>query len=115
MRTQPKKPELLLPAGSLTRLKTAILYGADAVYMGTPGLSLRAKTTFLPGELEEGVRLAKDNGKKVYFTLNLFSRNEDLPRLAGSIRTIKKLRPDGVIISDPGVFQYVRARLPDMP
>ncbi|MCK9582352.1 MAG: U32 family peptidase [Endomicrobiales bacterium] len=110
-----QKPELLLPAGSLAKLKTVILYGADAVYMGVPDLSLRAKSTFGVEEFKEGISFAKDNGKKVYLTLNLFSHNSDIPKLSGFIKTIKKLKPHGVIISDPGVFQFVHKQLPKLP
>ena len=73
-----KKPELLLPAGSLERMKTAFLYGADAVYCGTPSMSLRAKSQFTIEEVKEGVELAKKLGKRVYLTLNLFANNKDL-------------------------------------
>ena len=72
-----KKSELLLPAGSLDRLKTAILYGADAVYCGTPDMSLRTKSAFSLEELVEGIEYAHSKNKKVYLTLNLFSHNKD--------------------------------------
>ncbi len=73
-----KKPELLLPAGSLDRLKTAILYGADAVYCGTPDMSLRVKSGFTLEDVVEGIEFAHSRGKKVYLTLNLFSHNKDI-------------------------------------
>ncbi|MCL2335231.1 MAG: U32 family peptidase C-terminal domain-containing protein [Endomicrobia bacterium] len=110
-----KKPELLLPAGSLLKLKTAFLYGADAVYAGTPEMSLRAKSKFPVEEMEEGIRYAHELGKKVYLTLNLFSHNRDALRLENFVKTIKRLNPDGVIVSDPGIFQYVKKEIPGMP
>jgi putative protease len=110
-----KKPELLLPAGSLTRLKTAFLYGADAVYAGIPEMSLRAKSKFPLEEMEEGVSFAHNIGKKVYLTLNLFSHNKDIVRLENFAKTIKLLNPDGIIISDPGIFQYIKKEVPNIP
>jgi len=110
-----KKPELLLPAGSLLKLKTAFLYGADAVYAGIPEMSLRAKSKFPLKEMEEGILLAHKSGKKVYLTLNLFSRNRDIPHLENFLKTLKILCPDGIIISDPGVFQYVKKEIPQIP
>ncbi len=110
-----KKPELLLPAGSLSRLKTAVLYGADAVYSGTPDLSLRAKSSFPMEELQEGIDYARNAGKKIYLTLNIFSRNKDIEKLANFIKTVKQLNPDGVIVSDPGVFDFIHSKLPKIP
>lgn len=109
------KSELLLPAGSLTKLKTAVLYGADAVYSGTPDLSLRARSSFPLEQLREGIEFVHNNGKKIYLTLNLFSHNKDIDRLSTFVNTIKDLNPDGVIISDPGVFQFVHERIPKLP
>ena len=110
-----KKPELLLPAGSLLKLKTAFLYGADAVYAGAPEMSLRAKSKFSVEDMEEGISYARGLGKKVYLTLNLFSHNRDAERLESFTKTIKHLNPDGVIVSDPGIFQYVKKEIPGMP
>ena len=110
-----KKPELLLPAGSLTNLKTAFLYGADAVYAGTPDMSLRAKSKFPAEDIREGIEFAHKLGKKVYLTLNLFSRNKDAQKLESFVETIKNLNPDGIIISDPGIFKYIQKKLPKIP
>lgn len=115
MKTDNKKPELLLPAGSLSRLKTAFLYGADAVYAGTPEMSLRAKSKFPLEDMEEGMAFASEKGKKVYLTLNLFSHNRDIARLENFSKTIKHLNPDGIIISDPGIFQYIKKEIPELP
>ena len=109
-----KKPELLLPAGTLDRLKTAILYGADAVYCGTPDMSLRVKSGFTLEDVVEGIEFAHARGKKVYLTLNLFSHNKDIEKLPEFIDTVKKVKPDGLIVSDPGVFQFVKERAPEL-
>lgn len=109
-----KKPELLLPAGSLDRLKTAILYGADAVYLGTPDMSLRVKSAFNLEEVVEGIEYAHARGKKVYLTLNLFSHNKDIEKLPQFIETVRRVKPDGLIISDPGVFQFVKNNAPEL-
>lgn len=103
-----KKPELLLPAGSLSRLKTAFLYGADAVYCGTPSMSLRAKSKFTIEEVKEGVDLANSLGKKIYLTLNLFAHNKDLERLPEFVTTLREIKPHGVIVADPAIFIYLR-------
>jgi len=109
-----KKPELLMPAGNLERLKTAILYGADAVYCGTPDMSLRVKSAFSLQDLIEGIEYAHSFGKKVYLTLNLFSHNKDIEKLPEFIDTVKKVNPDGLIVSDPGVFSFVKERAPNL-
>jgi len=109
-----KKPELLLPAGNLTRLKTAILYGADAVYLGTPDMSLRTKSSFTLEDVITGVKYAHDHSKKVYLTLNLFSHNKDIEKLPQFLDTVKKVKPDGLIISDPGIFSYVKKHYPEL-
>ncbi len=111
----PAKPELLLPAGSLDRLKTAFLYGADAVYAGMPAVSLRNKTSFTPEEMKAGIEYAHSLGKKVYLTLNLFTHNRDIPALQNFIDKLSDFKPDGVIVADPGVFAAVRQQLPDLP
>lgn len=115
MKKEIKKPELLLPAGSLLKLKTAFLYGADAVYAGTPEMSLRAKSKFPLEDMEEGISFAHEKGKKVYLTLNLFSHNRDIAKLENHIKTIKHLLPDGIIVSDPGIFKYIKQEMPAMP
>ncbi|MDX1782301.1 MAG: U32 family peptidase [Thalassovita sp.] len=110
-----KRSELLMPAGNLRKLKMAVLYGADAVYLGTPDMSLRTKSQFSLEEVIEGVRFCHDHGRRAYLTLNLFSHNKDIPKLDEYIETIRKVSPDGLIIADPGVFQYVRERAPEIP
>lgn len=108
------KAELLLPAGSLVKLKTAILYGADAVYAGTPDMCLRAQSKFTLEELEEGIRFVHDHGKKIYLTLNLFMHNRDVEKLPQFVETLRRLQPDGVLIADPGVFMFVRQQAPEL-
>jgi putative protease len=110
-----RKSELLMPAGNLRKLKLAILYGADAVYLGTPDMSLRTKSEFSLEEVIEGVEFCHKHGRRAYLTLNLFSHNKDIPKLDEYIDTVRKVQPDGLIIADPGVFQYVRERAPELP
>lgn len=109
-----KQAELLLPAGSLVKLKTAILYGADAVYAGTPDMCLRAQSKFTMEELQEGIEFVHAHGKKIYLTLNLFMHNRDVEKLPTFIETLRQLKPDGVLIADPGVFQYVKDNAPEL-
>ncbi len=109
------KSELLMPAGNLRKLKLAILYGADAVYLGTPDMSLRTKSEFSLEDVIEGVEFCHSHGRRAYLTLNLFSHNKDIPKLDEYIDTVRKVQPDGLIIADPGVFQYVRERAPELP
>ncbi|MCK5425041.1 MAG: U32 family peptidase C-terminal domain-containing protein, partial [Emcibacter sp.] len=114
MVTRPERSELLMPAGDLQKLKMAVLYGADAIYLGTPDLSLRTKSAFTLEDVVEGVKFAHSHGKRVYLTLNLFSHNKDIPKLEKYVETVRKVKPDGVIIADPGVFQYVKEMAPDL-
>ena len=106
--------ELLLPAGSLVKLKTALLYGADAVYAGTPDMSLRTQSKFSLEELEEGIKIVHDMGKKIYLTLNLYIHNEEAEKLPQFVDTLKKLHPDGVLVADPGVFYYLKENAPEL-
>ncbi|AXT28035.1 peptidase U32 [Ruegeria sp. AD91A] len=109
------RSELLMPAGNLRKLKLAVLYGADAVYLGTPDMSLRTKSELSLEEVIEGVEFCHSHGRRAYLTLNLFSHNKDIPKLDEYIDTVRKVQPDGLIIADPGVFQYVRDRAPELP
>ena len=96
------RSELLSPAGSLEKLKVAIHYGADAVYMGTPDLSLRTKAQMSLEEVVEGVKWVHQRGKRAYLTLNLFSHNKDVEKLPTYVETIRQVAPDGLIVADPG-------------
>ena len=104
------KAELLLPAGSLVKLKTAILYGADAVYAGTPDMSLRTQSKFTLEDLKEGIEFVHNHDKKIYLTLNLYIHNEEEDNLPQFVQTLRELQPDGVLVADPGVFYYLQQR-----
>lgn len=110
-----RKPELLIPAGSLDVLKTAVIYGADAVYLGGEAFGLRAKAkNFTNEEIKEGISFAHERGVKVYITANILAHNEDLPGVVQYFEELKEIRSDALIISDPGVFAIARKILPDM-
>jgi len=110
-----KKPELLAPAGNLEKLKMAIIYGADAVYLGGENFGLRAGAkNFTLKQLAEGIKFAHDRGKRVYLTLNIIPHNEDLVGLPEYVAKLKELDLDAVIISDPGVLKIVKNIIPEM-
>lgn len=113
--TKPHRSELLMPAGSLEKLKIAVLYGADAVYMGTPDLSLRVNSQMSLAQVQEGVAFAHAHGKRAYLTLNLFSHNSDIPKLQEYLDAIRQVNPDGVIVADAGVFEFIRTHAPKIP
>ncbi len=108
-------PELLAPAGDFEKLKTAIHYGADAVYIGDSRFSLRGKArNFHPEELVMAVRYAHDHGARVYVTVNIFPHNRDLSEIAEHIDVLSEARPDAVILSDPGVFSMFKRKAPEI-
>ncbi len=110
-----RKPELLIPAGSLEVLKTAVLYGADAVYLGGEAFGLRAKAkNFSMEEIREGIAFAHERGVRVYITANILAHNEDLEGVEAYFHELKAFPPDALIISDPGVFALARRILPEM-
>ena len=110
-----EKPELLIPASSLEVLKVAINYGADAVYIGGEMFGLRAKAkNFSKEDMIEGVKYAHQFGKKVYITANITAHNRDLEGVAEYFEEMKEIKPDALIISDPGVFDIAREVIPDM-
>ena len=113
--TMIKLPELLAPAGTLDAFKTAILYGADAVYAGLPGFSMRARAKITTDEVHAGIALAHSAGRKVYLAFNLFAHERDFENMSRVSDTIDYLRPDALIVSDPGVMMWVREHHPDMP
>ena len=107
--------ELLIPAGSLDVLKTAVIYGADAVYLGGEAFGLRAKAkNFTNEEIKEGIAFAHERGVKVYITANILAHNDDLTGLEQYFEELKDICPDALIISDPGVFAIAKRVLPDM-
>jgi len=109
------KIELLAPAGSLEKLKTSILFGADAVYCGGLNFGLRAGAdNFSVEELKEGIEFAHQRDKKVYMTLNMIPHNKELAQLPEYIEEIRELNLDALIISDPGVFAFVKKEMPEM-
>ncbi|MBQ0026822.1 MAG: U32 family peptidase [Lachnospiraceae bacterium] len=111
-----KKPELLMPAGSLDLLKTAVLFGADAVYVGDETMSLRAKAkNFTISDIKEGVKFAHEHGAKVYVAANIFAHNSDLANAMKLFLQLKPIHPDALIISDPGVFELARSLVPEIP
>ena len=108
-------PELLVPASSLEVLKIAVVFGADAVYIGGEAFGLRAKAkNFSLEEMREGVEFAHERGVKVYVTANILAHNADLAGVREYFEDLKSVGPDALIISDPGVFMIAREVLPDM-
>ena len=107
------KPELLMPAGSFDVLKTAFRFGADAVYVGGDMFSLRAKAhNFSNEELKEAVDYTHSIGKKIYVTVNITAHNEDMDGVKEYLKVLREINPDGLIISDPGVFMMAKAFAP---
>ncbi len=110
-----KKPELLIPASNLEVLKTAVRYGADAVYIGGEVFGLRAKAkNFTLSEMTEGVQFAHEHGVKVYVTANILAHNADLEPVKAYFSDLKQVSPDALIISDPAVFMIAKEILPEM-
>lgn len=108
--------ELLAPAGSLDVLKTAVIYGADAVYIGGEAFGLRANAkNFSMEEMREGIRFAHEHGAKVYVTANILAHNADLEPAREYFRQLEALRPDAALISDPGLFLIAKEEMPDVP
>lgn len=110
-----RKTELLIPAGSLEVLKTAVRYGADAVYIGGEDFGLRAKAhNFTIEEMQEGVAFAHEFGCKVYLTVNIFAHNQDIEGIRSYFQSIRQVAIDGMIISDPGVVMLAKELLPEV-
>ncbi|RHA18693.1 U32 family peptidase [Eubacterium ventriosum] len=110
-----KKPELLVPASSLEVLKTAVRYGADAVYIGGEVFGLRAKAkNFSLEEMKEGVEFAHRYNVKVYVTANILAHNSDIEPVKAYFNDLKKIKPDALIIADPAIFTIAKEMLPDM-
>ena len=110
-----RNTELLIPASSLEVLKTAVLYGADAVYIGGEMYGLRAKArNFSREDMEAGIKFAHENGVKVYVTANIVAHNEDLEGIREYFRELKEIGPDALIISDPGVFTIAKRICPEI-
>jgi len=110
------KVELLAPAGDLMKLKYAFAYGADAVYAGVPRFSLRARENdFNPESLEEGVHYVHALNKKIYLTLNIFPHNRKIDSFINALQWMEDLRPDAIIVSDPGVIHLSQQYCSSVP
>ena len=111
-----KKPELLAPGGSLEKLKTAIDYGADAVYIGGEMFSLRvAAENFSKEDMQEGIKYAHDRGKKVYLTANILPHNDDIEEFEEFVKDIKDYGFDAVLVADLGLFDMMQELAPEIP
>lgn len=108
-----KKPELLAPAGNMEKLKMALLYGADAVYLGGKSFGLRAfGGNFSRQELAEAMAFAHNLGKRVYVTVNIFSHNSDLAALPNYLQFLEEIQADGILVADLGVFSLAKRYAP---
>lgn len=110
-----KKPELLIPASSLEVLKIAVIFGADAVYIGGEAFGLRAKAkNFTREEMAEGIAFAHAHGVRVHVTANILAHNYDLAGAESYFHELKELKPDALIIADPGMFMLARKICPEI-
>lgn len=110
-----RKPELLVPASSLEVLKVAVIFGADAVYIGGEVFGLRAKAkNFSMEDMEKGIAFAHEHGVKVYVTANILAHNYDLEGVREYFTELKELKPDALIISDPGIFTIAKEVCPEI-
>lgn len=110
-----RKPELLVPASSLEVLKTAVIFGADAVYIGGEAFGLRAKAkNFSMEDMREGIAFAHAHGVKVYVTANILAHNRDLEGVEEYFRELKEIGPDALIIADPGVYRIAKKVCPEI-
>lgn len=110
-----RKPELLIPASSLEVLKTAVVFGADAVYIGGEAFGLRAKAkNFSREDMIEGIAFAHEHGVKVYVTANILAHNRDLEGVRAYFEELKENKPDALIIADPGVFMLAKEICPEI-
>jgi putative protease len=111
-----RAPELLLPAGGLDKMRAAYDFGADAVYAGQPRYSLRARNNeFKLQQLEQGIQEAKARGKKFFVTSNLLAHNDKVRTYLRDIEPVLALKPDALIMADPGLIMQVKERWPDIP
>ncbi|MCL3786064.1 U32 family peptidase [Roseburia hominis] len=108
-----RRPELLIPASSLEVLKIAVIYGADAVYIGGEAFGLRAKAkNFSMEEIREGIAFAHAHDVKVYITANILAHNGDLDGVREYFAELREIKPDALIISDPGVYMIAKEVCP---
>ena len=110
-----RRPELLIPASSLEVLKTAVIFGADAVYIGGEAFGLRAKAkNFSMEDMREGIAFAHEHGAKVHVTVNILAHNEDLPGVEEYLKELKDVKPDALIIADPAIFELAKEICPEI-
>ena len=109
-----KKPELLAPAGSFEKAKTAFLYGADAVYAGTSSLSLRTRAEMQDNDLEKTINYAHSIGKKVYTAINIYAWDENYEEIVNQARMLEKLKVDAVIVADGGIIEIIKKEAPSI-
>lgn len=110
-----RKPELLIPASSLEVLKVAVIFGADAVYVGGEAFGLRAKAkNFSMEEIKEGIKFAHQHQVRVFVTANILAHNEDLEGVREYFKELKAIKPDALIISDPGIFMIAKEICPEI-
>lgn len=109
-----KKPELLAPAGSFEKAKTAFMYGADAVYAGTSSLSLRTRADMQDDDLAKTIKYAHSIGKKVYTTINIYAWDETYEEIAKQARMLQELKVDAVIVADGGIVEIIKKEAPDV-
>lgn len=115
MEVRMRTPELLIPASSLEVLKTAVIFGADAVYIGGEAFGLRAKAkNFSMEDMKEGIEFAHAHGVKVYVTANILAHNRDLAGVESYFRELRDIHPDALIIADPGVFNIAKRVCPEI-
>ena len=111
-----RTPELLMPAGSLEKMRAAYDFGADAVYAGQPRYSLRARNNeFRLEQLQQGIQEAHERGKKLYVTSNLIAHNDKVRTYLRDIEPVIAMQPDALIMADPGLIMLVREKWPEVP
>lgn len=109
-----KKPELLAPAGSFEKAKTALMYGADAVYAGTSSLSLRTRAEMQDSDLANTIKYAHSIGKKVYTAINIYAWDETYEEIKKQAQMLNELKVDGIIVADGGVVEIIKEYAPDV-
>ena len=109
-----KKPELLAPAGSFEKAKTAFLYGADAVYAGTSSLSLRTRAEMQDNDLKKTIEYAHSIGKKVYTTINIYAWDDRYEEIVKQVRMLSDLNVDAIIVADGGIVEIIKKEAPNI-
>ena len=109
-----KKPELLAPAGSFEKAKTAFMYGADAIYAGTSSLSLRTRAEMEDDDLVKTIKYAHEHNKKVYVTINIFAWDDRYEEIKEQAKILNNLKVDGIIVADGGVLEILKQYAPDV-